>query len=74
MISRPTSTRCLHGPVNIPAVRLIRCDCGFEASSDDEEELVGRARTHAQDVHGVDASAEQFHGLAAPTAQKKNDD
>lgn len=47
-------------------VRLIRCDCGFEASGDGDEELVGRAQAHARNVHGMDLPSELVLDLAKP--------
>lgn len=44
-------------------VRMIRCDCGFEASGDDDDDLVARAQGHAHDVHSIVLSAEQVLGL-----------
>ena len=45
---------------------VIRCDCGFEASGDEDEELVARAQAHARGAHGVDVPAELVLGLARP--------
>ena len=44
-------------------VRIIRCDCGFETSGDDDKDLVARAQGHAHDVHSMVLSAEQVLGL-----------
>ncbi len=46
------------------AVRVIRCDCGFEASGDGDDELVDRARAHARNVHNVDLPSDFVLGLA----------
>ena len=45
-------------------VRVIRCDCGFEASGDGDEELVDRAQVHARDVHNMDLPSEWVLDLA----------
>ena len=45
-------------------MRVIRCDCGFEATSDGDDELVTRAQSHAREVHGVEVPAELVLGLA----------
>jgi predicted small metal-binding protein len=45
-------------------VRVIRCDCGFEASGDGDDELVSRAQTHARDVHGMEVPADLVLGVA----------
>ena len=49
-------------------MRMIRCDCGFEASGDDDD-LVARAQGHAHDVHSIVLSAKQLlelTGLISP--------
>lgn len=51
------------------SVRLIRCDCGFEATGDGDEELVSRARSHALEVHGIELAAEFVLGLATARVQ-----
>jgi predicted small metal-binding protein len=33
--------------------KAIQCDCGFEASGHDEEELVAEVRRHAREAHGM---------------------
>ena len=53
----------------MPAMRVIRCDCGFEATDDGDDELVSRAQAHARGVHGVDVSAELVLGLAESKAK-----
>ena len=55
--------------VTLPVVRVIRCDCGFEATGDGDEELVVRAQEHARDVHGMDVPAELVLGLAKVKGQ-----
>ncbi len=45
-------------------MRVIRCDCGFEASEDVEEKLVARAQSHAREVHDMDLPAELVLALA----------
>ena len=52
-------------------MRLIRCDCGFEASEDGEAELVPRAQEHAREVHGMDLPAELVIALARAKAPPK---
>ena len=51
----------------MPPVRMIRCDCGFEASGDGDD-LVLRAETHARDAHGVDLPAALVLRLTEPPA------
>lgn len=48
-------------------MRLIRCDCGFEAAEEDEAQLVTRAQEHARHAHGVDLPAELVLALAGST-------
>lgn len=48
----------------LPPMRLIRCDCGFEASGDRDDELVKRAQAHAREVHNMDMPTELVLGLA----------
>jgi predicted small metal-binding protein len=48
-------------------MRVLRCDCGFEAADDGNEEAVSRARTHALAAHGMDLPAELIKALARPT-------
>lgn len=60
------STGHLHVVRHHATVKVIRCDCGFEAAGDGDEELVARAQAHAQDAHGTDLPAELVLGLARP--------
>lgn len=32
---------------------VLHCDCGFEASAVDEDELVAKVQRHAWEVHGM---------------------
>ena len=50
-------------------MRVIRCDCGFEATGDGDDELISRAQNHARDVHGMDVPAELVLGLAKTKTQ-----
>ncbi|CAA9257742.1 MAG: hypothetical protein AVDCRST_MAG10-2582 [uncultured Acidimicrobiales bacterium] len=50
-------------------MRVIRCDCGFEATGDGDEELVSRAQNHALEVHRVEMAAEFVLGLAKAKVQ-----
>jgi hypothetical protein len=43
--------------------RLIRCDCGFEATGDTDEEFVANAQSHAREAHGQDLTADVVLGL-----------
>jgi predicted small metal-binding protein len=55
--------------VTMRSVRVIRCDCGFEATGDGDDELVGRAQSHAREVHGIEMAAEFVLGLAKARVQ-----
>ena len=44
--------------------RLIRCDCGFEATGETDEEFVTAAQGHARDAHGQHLTADVVLGLA----------
>lgn len=48
-------------------MRVIRCDCGFEATGDGDE-LVTLAQSHAREIHDVEVPAELL-GLA-PTKEQ----
>jgi hypothetical protein len=45
-------------------MRVIGCDCGFEASDYGEGGLVERAQNHARRVHGMELPAELILALA----------
>ena len=45
-------------------MRVIGCDCGFEASDDGEGGLVERGQNHARQVHGMELPAELILALA----------
>ena len=49
--------------------RVIRCDCGFEAVSDSDDELVALAGTHAGDAHGMEVPRELLLTLARPVSE-----
>ena len=55
--------------VTMRCVRVIRCDCGFEATGDGDDELVDRAQVHGRDVHGMDVPAELVLSLARAKTQ-----
>jgi predicted small metal-binding protein len=35
------------------ANKTVRCDCGYEALADDEDELLTAIQKHAQEAHGI---------------------
>jgi len=46
--------------------KLIQCPCGAVLRSDDDEELVSKAQTHAQETHQMELSHEQALEMARP--------
>ncbi len=38
---------------------VLHCDCGFEASAVDEDELVAKVRRHAWEAHGMALSHDE---------------
>ena len=43
--------------------KALRCDCGFEARADDEQELVRCVERHARNAHGMKLAHEQVLAL-----------
>jgi hypothetical protein len=39
--------------------KVIHCDCGFDAASEDEEGLVAEIRRHAREAHGMTLSQDE---------------
>ena len=44
-------------------LKSLRCPCGFEVRSRDENEIVRMARQHARDIHGQELTDEQARAL-----------
>jgi len=44
---------------------VLDCECGFEASAEDEDGLVVEIRRHAREVHGMTLSFGQARLMAA---------
>lgn len=44
---------------------VLQCECGFEASADDEDELVVEIRRHAREEHGMTLSLGDAQLLAS---------
>jgi predicted small metal-binding protein len=42
----------------MPDDKALRCECGYEVTATDEEELVAVIRRHARDAHGIAFSVE----------------
>lgn len=46
--------------------RVIRCDCGFEATGISDDDLVPVAQAHARAAHDAELSADLVLALARP--------
>jgi hypothetical protein len=44
---------------------VVECECGFEASADDEDGLVDEMRRHAREEHGMTLSLGEARLLAS---------
>jgi predicted small metal-binding protein len=44
-------------------LRSLRCPCGFEVRSRDEDEIVRMAQQHAKQIHGQEITVEQARAL-----------
>ena len=44
--------------------KVLHCDCGFEASAADEEQLVAAVQRHAREAHRMDLSHDEAVLLA----------
>jgi predicted small metal-binding protein len=44
-------------------LKSLRCPCGFEVRSRDEDEIVRMAQLHARDIHGQEITVEQARAL-----------
>ena len=44
-------------------LKSLRCPCGFEVRSRDEDELVRMTQQHARTMHGQDITPEQARAL-----------
>jgi len=49
-------------------LKSLRCPCGFEVRSRDEDEIVRMARDHAKTIHGQELSVEQARALIQAVA------
>jgi len=43
--------------------KVVRCSCGVEMRSRDEDELIRRVQEHARDVHDAALSEEQVRAM-----------
>ena len=46
--------------------RVIRCDCGFEATAMTDDDLIAAARSHARSAHEADVPSDLLLDLARP--------
>lgn len=53
----------------VNADKTISCDCGFEARSADDAELVARAQRHAREAHSMEFTADQLLALTSTAAE-----
>ena len=44
-------------------LKSLRCPCGFEVRSSDEQEIVRMTQLHAKNAHGQDLTVEQAKAL-----------
>ena len=44
-------------------LKSLRCPCGFEVRSRDEDEIVRMAQLHAREIHGQEITIEQARAL-----------
>jgi predicted small metal-binding protein len=48
--------------------RVLRCDCGFEARADSDDELAAEVRRHAREAHGMRLTRVEAQELVARAA------
>jgi predicted small metal-binding protein len=46
--------------------KFIRCDCGYVARGETDDELVADAQQHAREVHHMEITREQVLAMAQP--------
>ena len=46
-------------------VKIVRCECGFEAQGTDEQ-LVPVVQQHGRELHNMDVTPEQVRAMAVP--------
>ena len=49
-------------------LKSLRCPCGFEVRSRDEEEIVRMAQDHAKRIHGQELTVEQAKAIMQAVA------
>jgi predicted small metal-binding protein len=48
--------------------KIVKCDCGFTVSSDNEDQLVADLQKHAKEHHKMNLSREQVLAMAQPVS------
>ena len=46
--------------------KIVKCDCGFTVSSDNDDNLVAVLQKHAREHHKMNVSREQVLAMAQP--------
>ena len=46
--------------------KIIRCDCGYVARGETDDELVADAQKHAREVHDMELTRDQVLAMAQP--------
>lgn len=46
--------------------KVVECECGFQARSEDEDELVRLIQAHSRDVHDMEMTRDQVLAIARP--------
>jgi predicted small metal-binding protein len=54
--------------LRVSDLKSLRCPCGFEVRSRDEDEIVRMARDHARTIHGQELTVEQARALIQAVA------
>lgn len=49
--------------MTVPELKSLRCPCGFEVRSRDEDEVVRMAQLHTRIIHAQEITAEQAKAL-----------
>jgi predicted small metal-binding protein len=47
----------------VKQLKSLRCPCGFEVRSTNEDEIVQMAQLHARNIHGQEITVEQARAL-----------
>jgi predicted small metal-binding protein len=50
----------------MPIRKVVKCDCGFVAKTENEEKLVTEVQKHAKEQHHINVTREQVLAMAQP--------